>query len=468
MRPSILIVDDDKLMLEQCVDMLVDLDADIFLATSGKEALEIVNSRKIDVIALDLVLPDLTGDIVMENIKMRSPNTDVIIMSAFATVESVIKLMRKGIFDYIKKPLVPEEFRFIILKCLREREIIEENKKLKEYVTIYDLGKMLTSTLEVSKVYDNILLLFDNFLKDASVVILNNELGIELEVKAFKGFERNELLEMKDELFNFAENLGKAPRDEQLQDGVLIYEVSKLNCFKKVNKKNLIVIPIERKEEVKGFIFVFVDEVLSEKLEVLGFIKDQINLAIENSLRYLNAQEMAYIDELTKVYNIRYLYVALDNEIKRAERFGTFLSVLFIDLDHFKNVNDTYGHLIGSRLLIEIASEIKKSVRGIDIVVRYGGDEFVVICTETGVELATKVAERIRRRIEEKEFFKEDGLNIKITASIGIATYPVHGLQKTELIDLADKAMYKGKEISRNIVVVSERKVKGDTGSKRL
>ncbi|GAB4434474.1 MAG: diguanylate cyclase [bacterium] len=468
MKPAILIVDDDKLALEQCVDMLVDLNADIFLATSGKEALEVVNNRKIDVIALDLVLPDLTGDIVMENVKMRSPNTDVIIMSAFATVESVIKLMRKGIFDYIKKPIVAEEFRFIILKCLREREIIEENKKLKEYITIYDLGKMLTSTLELSKVYDNILLLFENFLKDSYVVVINNDVGLDSEIKAFKGFERNEIIAIKDDLINFGSSADRGACEEVLSGEILIYSLSSLKQFSSVNKEKLIVIPIEKSGEVKGHILVFVDSIPEEKKEVLGFVKDQINLALENSLRYLNAQEMAYIDELTKVYNIRYLYVALDNEIKRSERFGTFLSVLFIDLDHFKNVNDKYGHLIGSKLLIEIATEIKKSVRGIDIVVRYGGDEFVVICTETGVELATKVAERIRKRIEEKVFFQEEGLNIKITASIGVATYPVHGLLKTELIDLADKAMYKGKELSRNIVVVTERKAKGDTVSKRV
>ncbi len=458
MKPTILIVDDDRLFLEQCVDMLVDLDVDIFLATSGKEALEIVNSRKVDVVALDLILPDLTGDIVMENIKMRSPHTDIIIISAFATVESVIKLMRKGIFDYIKKPIVAEEFRFIMRKCLREREIIEENKKLKEYITIYDLGKMLTSTLELTKVYDNILLLFENFLKDARVVIVNNDLGIEVEVKAFSGFERNEILSMKEELFRFVKVPYRDIQETQLPGGIYIYDVDNLPQFGFVDRKNLIAIPIDKNGEARGYLFVFADNLTAEKRDVLSFIKDQVNLAIENSVRYINAQEMAYIDELTKVYNIRYLYVALDNEIKRAERFGTFLSVLFIDLDYFKQVNDTHGHLVGSKLLIEIAAEIKKSVRGIDIVVRYGGDEFVVICTETGVELAVKVADRIRKRLEDKVFFAEEGLNIKITASIGVATYPVNALSKTELIDAADKAMYKGKEISRNVVIVSERK----------
>lgn len=460
MRPVILIVDDDKLILEQCIDVLADLDIDIFLATSGKEALDIISTRKFDIVALDLILPDMTGDIVMERIKMRSPDTDVIIMSAFATVESVIKLMRKGIFDYIKKPLVPEEFRFIIQKCIRERKIIEENKKLKEYVTIYELCKTLTSTLELSKIYDNILLLFENFINEALVVTINSDITEEREIKAFKGFDRNDILTLREELINFVANPDRGVSEELMQGGIIVYSLDKLKKFSLIKKEKLIAIPIERDEETKGYTLLFTDMLTEQKKEVLGFIKDQISLALENSLRYINAQELAYIDELTKVYNIRYLYVALDNEIKRAERFGTYLSVLFLDLDYFKKVNDTYGHLIGSRLLIEVASEIKKSVRGIDIVVRYGGDEFVILCTETGVELATKVAERIRKRIEEKSFFAEEGLNIKITASIGIATYPVHGLTKSELVELADKAMYKGKEVSRNVVVVSERKVK--------
>lgn len=459
MRPTVLIVDDDKLILEQCMDMLVDMDVEIFLATSDKEAMEIINNKSIDVVILDIILPDKSGEMVMEDIKRKSPESDIIIMSAFPTVESIIKLMRKGIFDYIKKPIVAEEFRFIVNRCLRERQIIKENKRLKEYLTIYELGKMLTSTLELPKVYDNIILLFDNFLKEARVVIVNNDLGLDYEIKAFKGFERNDLLAMKEALVEAALKIDASNATEVLSNNIFICEDNCLQSFPSIKGSKLIVIPIEESGIRRGAVLLFSDDIVTEKREVLAFVKDHINLALENALKYLNAQEMAYIDELTKVHNTRYLYVALDNEIKRADRFGSFLSVLFIDLDFFKRINDTYGHLIGSKLLIKVANEIKKSVRNIDIVVRYGGDEFVVVCGETGIELATKVAERIRKRIEEKVFFEEEGLNIKITASIGIATYPVHGLQATELIDLADKAMYKGKELSRNIVVVSDRKV---------
>lgn len=460
MKPNILIVDDDKIFLEQCVDMLIDVDGELYLATSCKEAKEIIENKDIDILILDLILPDGKGDDVMDYAKKKNPDIDVIIISAFGTVESVISLMRKGIFDYIKKPIAPEEFKFTILKCLKERAIIEENRKLKESLNIYELGKMLTSTLELSKVYDNILVIFDNILKSAKVVVYASDVSDMYDIRAFSNFERNELTSIKDSFANFLSERTSYQVDETIDDNIKIYKLKEIKIFNTIDKKLLVTFPIIYDNKFKGSIFVFDDEIPEGKKDFFPFIRDQINLAIENAIRYINAQEMAFVDELTKVYNIRYLHVALENEIKRAERFGSFLSVLFLDLDFFKNVNDTYGHLTGSKLLIEIAREIKRCVRSIDIVIRYGGDEFVIICTETDSELAFKVAERIRSRIENTEFLKDEGKNIKITASIGISTYPIHATNKTDLLELADKAMYKGKESSRNVVCVSDKVIK--------
>lgn len=453
MKPRILIVDDDRFFLEQCLDMLVDLDAELLIASSGKEALEITSETKIDLIILDLILKDMNGEEILDTIKKKHTDIDFIIVTSYATVESVIKLMKKGILDFIKKPLVPEEFKFSILKSLRQREIIQENKKLREYLSLYDLSKIITSSLELSKVYDNILIALTNYLPESGIIIYNSDVTDYLEVKAFSGFDRNQMLELKDKipellsknLFNQKESeIIQLPIENFKKDALLKYE----NCF---------VIPFENITEKMGYIIIFINDLPQEKQEGLKFLQKHIKLGIENALKFLNAQELAYIDDLTKAYNIRYLYVSLENELKRAERFGTNVSVLFIDLDFFKKVNDKYGHLIGSKLLIEFTNEIKKCVRGIDIVIRYGGDEFIVICTETDVELAKKVAERLRKRTEECEFLKKEGYSIHITCSIGIATYPIHGTTKTELIELADKAMYRGKELSRNIVCVAEK-----------
>jgi diguanylate cyclase (GGDEF)-like protein len=361
--------------------------------------------------------------------------------------------MKKGIFDFIRKPVVSEEFKFSILKCLRQREIIKENKKLKEYLFLYDLGKIITSSLELSKVYDNILIALTNYIPGSGIIIYNADITDYLEVKAFSGFDRNQMLELKDKILE----LINTDFSNQKDSDIFCFSTEKLKNNISLNYDNFYVIPIENISNKNGYIFVFINNISEEKQEGIRFLQKHIKLGIDNALTYLNAQELAYIDDLTKAYNIRYLYVSLDNELKRAERFGTHVSILFIDLDFFKRVNDQYGHLVGSKLLIEFTNEIKKCVRGIDTVIRYGGDEFIVICTETDVELAKKVAERLRKRTEECEFLKKDGYSIHITCSIGIATYPNHGTTKTELIELADKAMYRGKELSRNIVCVAEK-----------
>jgi two-component system, cell cycle response regulator len=113
---------------------------------------------------------------------------------------------------------------------------------------------------------------------------------------------------------------------------------------------------------------------------------------------------MLYIDELSGLFNYRYLKVALEREIKRADRYSTQLSVVFLDLDNFKGVNDTYGHLVGSNLLKELGALLKKSVREVDVVIRYGGDEYTIILVETGPDTAQQVGERIRKMIEKHSF----------------------------------------------------------------
>nr|6D9M_A Chain A, Fusion protein of Endolysin,Response receiver sensor diguanylate cyclase, GAF domain-containing [Tequatrovirus T4] len=160
----------------------------------------------------------------------------------------------------------------------------------------------------------------------------------------------------------------------------------------------------------------------------------------------------SYIDELTGLFNYRYLDISLDREIKRADRFGSTVSMIFIDLDFFKGVNDTHGHLVGSQVLNEMGMLLKKSVREVDIVIRYGGDEFTVMLVETGEKGAATVAERIRRSIEGHTFLAAEGFNIRLTASLGYACYPADTQSKLELLELADKAMYQGKEQGKNCV----------------
>jgi diguanylate cyclase (GGDEF)-like protein len=188
---------------------------------------------------------------------------------------------------------------------------------------------------------------------------------------------------------------------------------------------------------------------------LLEFFNRQCRFALLNAERSAQAQSLIYIDDLTKLYNSRYLNVILERELKRSERYRNFFSVLFMDVDFFKRINDTHGHMVGSRVLVEVGQILKSCVRETDTVVRYGGDEFVVVLVETNADEALIVAERMRRIIEARRFGQDLGLNLHFTISIGIASFPEHATTKQHLLNMADQAMYRGKETSRNVVYLA-------------
>ncbi|HXE81601.1 MAG TPA: GGDEF domain-containing protein [Vicinamibacterales bacterium] len=173
-------------------------------------------------------------------------------------------------------------------------------------------------------------------------------------------------------------------------------------------------------------------------------------IALENALKLQRAEALSVTDDLTGLYNSRFLNQSLRRETKRATRSGRPLALLFIDLDGFKSVNDTHGHLHGSRALVEAAAVIKGSARETDVVARFGGDEFAVVLPETTAEGAWAVAERIRSRIAEHHFLGGEGLDVRLTVSIGVACLPDVARTAEELLQAADRAMYQIKSTGKN------------------
>lgn len=172
--------------------------------------------------------------------------------------------------------------------------------------------------------------------------------------------------------------------------------------------------------------------------------------ALAAALRVERAEALSVTDDLTRLYNSRFLGQALRRETKRAVRSARPLSLLFIDIDGFKAVNDTYGHLHGSRTLVEVGAVIRASARESDVPARYGGDEFAVVLPDTNREGALFVAERIRERIAAQRFLTADRLDVRLTASVGVATLPDHAASADELVQAADRAMYRVKAAGKN------------------
>jgi diguanylate cyclase (GGDEF)-like protein len=174
--------------------------------------------------------------------------------------------------------------------------------------------------------------------------------------------------------------------------------------------------------------------------------------ALANSARIAEAERLSLTDDLTKLHNARFLRQYLTAEIKRARRYDSAVAALFLDLDDFKEVNDRHGHLVGSHVLMEMATVILTGVRDTDVVARYGGDEFVVVLPETNIEQAIFVAERIRATIATHAFTGGRNLSLQLTASFGVAAFPAHAQSPQQLLADADAAMYEAKAARKNCV----------------
>jgi diguanylate cyclase (GGDEF)-like protein len=178
-------------------------------------------------------------------------------------------------------------------------------------------------------------------------------------------------------------------------------------------------------------------------------VADSVALALENVRLFQKTREMSITDEVTPLFNFRFFHQILDRELKLVDRYHSVLSLVFVDLDRFKPINDQYGHLRGSRVLREVGFLLRAAVRETDYPARYGGDEFVIILPQTDAGAAQTLAEKLRRLIEGHTFLQEEGINARIGCSLGVSTYPSEAASKEALIRLADERMYNDKDVRK-------------------
>jgi diguanylate cyclase (GGDEF)-like protein len=211
------------------------------------------------------------------------------------------------------------------------------------------------------------------------------------------------------------------------------------------------------------------DRLGSEDRLVLAAVANDLTIAVENSELYKLTKTLAITDELTGLYNYRYMLQRLEDEIERARRFGRSLSMLMLDADDFKAFNDTHGHIAGDTALADLAATLRSSVRDIDVVCRYGGEEFAILLPETDAEGAFVAAEKVREAVAAHAFADADGARTqRITMSIGLSTFPRPAGDREALLRQADDALFIAKRSGRNRVNASPGVVQASAPGPRL
>jgi diguanylate cyclase (GGDEF)-like protein len=212
-------------------------------------------------------------------------------------------------------------------------------------------------------------------------------------------------------------------------------------------------LPLRSGDETVGFLQVMAQHALDgQRLEE---IVRSLSVAVRNAQIFEKTKQLTFTDDLTALYNARFMSLYLERELKRCRRTRSPLSLLFMDLDGFKAVNDTHGHLAGSRTLVEVGAVLEKTVRDADVLIRYGGDEFVILFPETPLSGGLIIAERLRVVIGATKFLESQQIEARVSASIGLAAYPETADDVRGLIASADRAMYEAKALGKNRVVTA-------------
>ncbi len=345
-----------------------------------------------------------------------------------------------------------------------DQELLEMlHRRNEELQTLVQIGKTLTSTLDTDELSNLIIEKGNLLLKSRSWSLLlvdeeTQELVFDVVVSDVAEDLKGTRLPMGQGIAGWvAKNREPVLASDVLADPRFSGATDRQVGFE---TKSLVCVPVQFQDQLIGVMQLVngPDDVTFNKddLALLSAIADYIAIGISNARNFSKVRELVITDDLTGLYNARYFDELLDIEISRAQRFSVGLSLVFIDLDFFKLVNDKHGHLIGSRMLAEIGQLFKNRIRNVDYGARYGGDEFVLILPQTDKKGAYELVCSLRDMVRAFVLTTEDGAEVSVTASFGIASYPDDVDNKIDLIRLADNLMYQVKETTRDGIMMLE------------
>jgi len=485
----ILIVDDEETIHKLLSRFLKKNGYAVESCLKSAGLIKTIERYKPDLLLMDLMMPELDG--ISATRRIRNLNLSsylpIIVVTAKVETKDMVGALEAGADDYITKPFELEEVlarikNMLRLKKLQDRlmhktaELDEANqqitrlnnalvntnkqlqKKVYDFHSLFEVSYRVMGQLELRQLVNLALLNLLGIITTQSVILLiaNKDDNDVFEVTDAKGFNEESVSDFTvfrhDKLIHYLEIIKKPFQinnvNREFQDIIPV--------LKKMGIQ--VVSPLFRNEEIFGILCIGPNikgvEYNEDNLETVAIMTNMLAIALYNAQMYQHIKTLSYTDGMTGLHNYRFFRLRLKEEIARARRENSKVTLSIMDVDHFKNYNDQIGHPAGDEILRKIGRILKNSVRDNDIVARYGGEEFALILPGTDEQGAFILAERIRHKVEETHFINQEiQPEGKITLSTGIGTFPEDAVIVEDLIIAADRAMYHAKYTGRNKVI---------------
>lgn len=483
----ILVVDDDPALLQTISIVLKEQGYDVTTAEDGARMLEALEQYEPDLILLDVLMPQLDGFQLLERIKAddRYADLPVLIVSSLPAEEATVRTLGLGAADFIRKPFRVRDLLARIQSQLRNRaelraardqvrkgaaDLVQAREEAESRRTMVDILHEVTDELSPEEIYHVVARRVARALNTSHCSVVLARSGDKVGIVA-TAFEDPSVINYRIQLELYPEIRAAL----ETQAPVLVADVPSSPLYAEIRERwanqgtvvhirSVIALPFSLDTTQVGVFF------LRRTGEEPPFDKEDVEFAntvikaavsaiqrarIIETTKADNArlEVLARTDPLTQLFNRRVLVERLTLEVERARRYEGKITMLMIDLDHFKRVNDQYGHLVGDDVLRDVAALLKNAVRAVDVVARYGGEEFVIVLPETPAPGAVAFAERLRERIEATEFSAHPHGTFHLTTSIGLATFPGPRIDSgDDLLARADEALYRAKADGRNRV----------------
>ena len=415
---KILYVEDEEKIRENTKRPLSYLSSELLLAKNGEEGLELYKEHSPDIVVSDIKMPVMTGIDMVKEIKKINKEQAVIFTTAHSESGFFIEAIELQVDGYILKPidydLLEQKIetvinQIIIKKRLKEQELINH---------------------EISRFQDNLLVIFNN---ENNIIFLNDK---------FMNFFNSDNIQ---HFINCYQSLNTLfLKDEEQETFTSSDKINWLNDLKEFDKSKRIVI-LEDAETLEKKSFLISIQYIEDTSHTIMTLTEVTSITLEKK----EFEHKAFTDALTGTYNRAYFNEKIKEEIFKAQKDNSVLSLFIFDIDFFKKINDTYGHLVGDEILVELSKIVAEDTRSTDSLFRWGGEEFIKLLPNTTIENAAAVAEKLRKKIESHSF-KND---LKITCSFGVTQF-LDMDTEVSFIKKGDDALYEAKNNGRNVVKI--------------